>query len=78
MSLFPKDPFVMPSIFSETPFLTAPSLRTVAEPATRKTSMSVSRVFLTFSTMFAWSSLYSPERCVIIGLVIDWKVSGAT
>ena len=67
MSLFPNEPLVMPRHFSETPFLMAPSLKAVADPAT----MSVSRAFLIFSTMLPWSSLYSAERCVIMGLVID-------
>ena len=78
MSLLPKEPLVIPRHLSFTAFLMAPSLNTVADPATRKTSMSVSRALRIFSTMFAWSSLYSPERCVIIGLVIDSRVSGAT
>ena len=78
MDLLPKDPLVMPRDFSLTPFLMTPSRKAVADPATRNTSMSVSRVFLIFSTMSAWSSLYSLDLCVIIGLFIDSRVSGAT
>ena len=78
MDLFPKDPLVIPRDFSLMPFLMAPSRKAVADPATRKTSMSVSSVFLIFSTMSPWSSLYSLHLCVIIGLFIESRVSGAT
>ena len=78
MDLLPKDPLVMPIVLLAEPFLMAPSRNAVADPATRNTSMSVSRVFLIFSTMSPWSSLYSLERCVIMGLFIDSRVSGAT
>ena len=71
MDLFPKDPLVIPRVFLEAPFLTAASSMIVADPPTRNTSMSVSRVFWIFSTIPAWSSLYSLHLWVIIGLVID-------
>jgi len=71
MDLLPNDPLVIPKVFSEAPFLMAPSRKAEADPATMNTSISVSSAFLTFSTMDACSSLYSGERCVIIGLVMD-------
>ena len=70
MDLFPKEPLVSPRDLLLTPFLIAASSMTVADPPTRKTSISVLRAFWIFSTMPAWSSLYSLQRCVIIGLVI--------
>ena len=71
MDLFPKEPLVIPRVLDAAPFLIPASSMMVADPPTRKTSMSVFRTFLIFSTMFPWSSLYSLDLCVIMGLVID-------
>ena len=78
MDLSPKEPDVNPRECFAIAFLADPSRSTVADPATMKMSLSVPRALWSFSSISAWSCLYSFDLWVIMGLSIALSVSSAT